>query len=360
MRPAVGLFALLCLGCGGDHSLGTLIDGGASDGDASLADCLPGFSHRVRLTADGRTYDDALEGFPVLVSLPPGALGTDIARDDGADLRFVLEDCTPLPHEIDTWDPSATSHVWVRVPRAGARERHDFFLYFGSPAASDGSSPNDVFTAGYVGVYHLGGDDPFRDSSASRSPPGSNRSSTPTPGPIGGARAISGGGSVVVSDNAYPAGEAPRSVCLWNRSDDDGASYYWMFSYGTGATPVGGFALGRHGDQLQCQGSDGAILVSHDVYTAGDRSWRYTCCTYGEGIARLYNDGAHVLERPRSWPVEPSTAHLGSGQSLGSSWIGGIDEVRVSSVVRSDDWIAAERASMIGAMITIGPVEPRP
>ncbi|MDQ3030891.1 MAG: DUF2341 domain-containing protein [Myxococcota bacterium] len=362
MARAVGLFAaLLLLGCGGEYSLGAWPDGAVLDAglDAQIpGDCWPDFSHRVRITVDGRSYDDPLADFPILVSLPPGALGTGIARDDGADLRFVLADCTPLPHEVETWDPAATSHVWVRLPQAGARATHDLDLYFGDPTASDVSSPNGVFTADYVGVYHLDEDDPFRDSSASRSPPGSNRSTTATEAQVGDGRLV-GGGSVVVSDNPFPVGESPRSVCVWNRTDDDGASYYWMFSYGIGDRPVGAFALGRHGEQLQCQGADGTTLVGYDVYIPGDRSWRYSCCTYGEGQARLYSDGAHVIERARAWPVTPSTANLGSAQSGSNSWIGAIDEVRVSSVVRSDDWIAAEHASMTGALVTIGALEPR-
>ena len=76
----------------------------------------------VNATAAGeKTATD----LPVLVRLSEAITGfkySDLAAD-GSDLAFGVDDETTVkiyPHEIDTWDPTGESLVWVKVPSVAA------------------------------------------------------------------------------------------------------------------------------------------------------------------------------------------------------------------------------------------------
>lgn len=97
---------------------------------------LGDFSLKVAFTID---YDgaDTLSGIPVLVKLAPnspaGFSYADCAAD-GSDLRFAIEGGSALPFEIDTWNPSGESIVWVKVPAVTRGTK--FMLYYkGTPSS---------------------------------------------------------------------------------------------------------------------------------------------------------------------------------------------------------------------------------
>ena len=101
----------------------------------------------------------ALTNFPVLVKLSTAIDGfsySDFVKANGGDLRFVDANGTLLPHEIDTWNESGVSTVWVKVPRLvknGTITACYGFTGSGDPAPVN---PKDVWDDDYVGVWHLG------------------------------------------------------------------------------------------------------------------------------------------------------------------------------------------------------------
>jgi hypothetical protein len=74
----------------------------------------------VNIRVAGYTGSGALTNFPLLVTLNPAAIsGFDYSgfKPDGSDLRFTDAVYTAvLPHEIEAWNTSGFSRVWVRVP----------------------------------------------------------------------------------------------------------------------------------------------------------------------------------------------------------------------------------------------------
>lgn len=349
-RALIGL--ALAAGCGGEQVLGEL------EG-APAPVCDPSFTQRLRLRVDARPFDDALIDFPVLVTLTPDTFDYAGAGPNGEGLRFTDAECGELRHEVDRWDPSGTSHLWLRAPRLEPGAITDLFLFFGEAAPTDHASPNEVFGDEFAAVYHLEGDSLADASSARRT--GANRSAVPAEGWIGGGRDFESSSSIAIPDAGFSRGYEPRTACMWARSDDDGRAYFWSFAHGTGANPLGGFAMNRHGTQLECLGGDGSRVVLRGVFEEGDRSWRYVCCTYDGADAALWVDGVALIVEPADWPIELATGQIGSpvmpdGGGNGS-WRGGLDEVRVSTVARSASWIAAEHASMTGALVTLGAID---
>ena len=80
------------------------------------------FDYGAKFTVSGYAAGKpALSGFPVLVRIQEGS-PSGFSYDDlhskatGADIAFVDMDGNGLPFEIDTWNPSGTSLVWVKLP----------------------------------------------------------------------------------------------------------------------------------------------------------------------------------------------------------------------------------------------------
>ncbi len=80
-----------------------------------------------------------LDDFPVLVVLDSSRIDYSKVEDAGEDLRFIDDDdLTVLAHEIEEWNESGTSYVWVKVPRIDGLSSTDFiYMYYDNFTASD-------------------------------------------------------------------------------------------------------------------------------------------------------------------------------------------------------------------------------
>jgi uncharacterized protein YjiK len=113
---------------------------------------------RLQLIFDNSSQAENLSSFPVLVKLDSSRISyVDVGKSDGTDLRFVDSDgITELDYEIDTWNSSATSYVWVKVPQIDASSATDsIWMYYGNASAASGEDVANVWTNGYEAVYHF-------------------------------------------------------------------------------------------------------------------------------------------------------------------------------------------------------------
>ena len=121
-------------------------------------------------TAFGATYDKTLEitvggvpegvtlvDFPLLVRLSESTITgfsyEDFQGSNGSDLRFETADGTGLAYEVDTWNETGESLVWVKVPSLAKGDV--LTMRYGSDAP-DANDPTAVW-ANYVAVYHGNG-----------------------------------------------------------------------------------------------------------------------------------------------------------------------------------------------------------
>lgn len=115
------------------------------------------FSHKVAKVVVG--YDanrSTLANFPVLVRVPTATASE--CRADGADMRFTSADGkTVYPHEIDAWNPSGESTVWVLLPEM--KNGTSFVMEWGDADYTGPETPlakGAVWDpAGYAGVWHM-------------------------------------------------------------------------------------------------------------------------------------------------------------------------------------------------------------
>lgn len=92
--------------------------------------------------------------FPVLVRLSEAGISgfkySDFKEADYSDLIFVDKDGKFLDYEVDTWDASGTSLVWVRVPSLAAAST--ITCRYSGPKYKH--KPEKTW-AGYIGVWHM-------------------------------------------------------------------------------------------------------------------------------------------------------------------------------------------------------------
>lgn len=118
------------------------------------------WKYRMRIGFGGYARQSTLTNFPVLVYFSngiPGFAYTQFLQPEAKDLRFTDESGDKeLCYDIEAWDP--TNHisvVWVKVPEF--RSNTCIYAYWGNTNAVWASHRNDgsVWTENYEGVWHM-------------------------------------------------------------------------------------------------------------------------------------------------------------------------------------------------------------
>jgi glucose/arabinose dehydrogenase len=316
------------------------------------------WTRRRLLLFDNSAQAANLIDFPVLVVLDPTRIDYGHTLPNGRDLRFTDDAGNLLAYEIESWNPGGTSYVWVKVPQITAGSTSDsIWMYYGNPsAATSAENAPAVWSAGYAGVWHMGSS--LADSTANGDD-GVDSGSTATTGPLGPARSFDGVASSIdvgtspaleingdltveawvrAADPSQPG--APRVVSKKNNWDDP-AGYNLEVHPGEGNVTT----VGSGNDYTR---ADGLSLGN---------TWHYVATVVTGAIGRVYVDGLDRTTDSTVSPIVSSAQHMTFGRRSGGGdfFDGDVDEVRVSNVARSADWIAAQDLSMTDAFITYGP-----
>lgn len=299
--------------------------------------------------------------FPLLVRLRKDTFPFDEAAPHGEDVRFATSKGQPLRYQIEEWDARAgTASIWVRVPVVQGNTLQEIHLFWGKPDAASESNGGAVFDAanGYLAVLHLGdGTHPLLDEVGTLSP--LNAGTTATAGLIGTARhfAPRNGIQCGVNITNLPAGDSPHSSEAWFRAESVNAIVLgWGNEHRQGKVTMR--VASPPQVQMECYFS-GADVRSEGKLPLGE--WVHGVHTYQNGASRLYVNGglAGLAQHPKS-PL--------AIQNPGRMWLGGwyddyrfagdIDEVRISKVVRSADWVKLEYENQKPLQTLVGTVPP--
>src|SRR3990172_12282946 len=92
-----------------------------------------GLRRKIAFNNSGQTEN--LQNFPVLIRLDSSRIESFRTQNAGEDLRFVdADDTTMLDHEIELWNESGSSYVWVRIPQINGASTTDFiYMYYDNP-----------------------------------------------------------------------------------------------------------------------------------------------------------------------------------------------------------------------------------
>jgi len=317
------------------------------------------WSWRVRLTFDNSAQGEALGTFPVLVVLDSGVIDYAQTIDQGQDIRFVTSDLsTVLAHEIERWDETRASYVWLAVPRIEAGSATDHvYMYYGHPAAADAQDAPGVWDDAFRLVWHLTGSSADSTQNANG---GRNMGSTAVAGAIAGARGFASASRQYV-DSDYAEHLDVMTVEVWARGTASpqatrnvglvGRNTNYQLNWDHFGAFRGAFGL-----------QTGTTWHSVTYLPAAADTWYYLVGTYDGDAIRAYRDGSLVATNtdPGGSPAADTfPVRVGTNPDPSAGWFhdGAIDEVRISDVARSADWIAAQHLSMTNRFIRYGTPE---
>lgn len=363
---------------------GTLNETGVADWSS------PGWKLRQQILIDNSASPDALTNMPVLVKLHASATdATNIdygnTRDGGEDLRFVDADGTLLKHEVELWDESGYSYVWVNVPSVDASSASDFiWMYYDQELAADGHSQNEVWNSDYSAVYHLNGNSL---ESTSNSNHGAIADVFVGSGIVGRAGEFNGTtsqidlGSDSTVDDIFAGG---GTISAWINPDGSGENGYGrILDKASGTFSGGGNADGWAFQVADVTGGNGFLLFEHG-FSGGKGEWRtptgsitqgawqHVVLTYDSDSAsanpNVYINGVLQTLTENKTPSGSARSDAALNLTLGNhstatsrTFDGLIDEVRIAQTEISADQIAAEYENITGSFASAsGTVETGP
>ena len=291
--------------------------------------------------------------FPVVLRLHGDTFPFASAQSKGEDLRVTDATGRSLALEIESWDKAAGEAViWVRVPEIRGAMRQELKLHWGNPQAKSVSDGSKVFSRdnGYLSVWHMGQE--VKDVVGTL--PSKVVGTKPIEGLIGGARSFAGKEGVFSGDKitGYPTDASSHTTSAWIKPTRSNST---IIAWGNEAGGRGSkvrFQL-RAPQHLHIDSNfsdvDGPSNLAPD-------EWHYVTHTYDKNDGRLYLNGQLDGKASPTLNIKsPARLWIGGWYDV-YSYEGDMDEVRVSSVARSPDWIKLEYANQVKNQRLVGHV----
>jgi hypothetical protein len=309
-------------------------------------------------TPDGANLpaDATVEQFPTLVRLHRDYFDFAQAKPQGEDLRFSSSRGEPLAFQIEEWDAAqGVASVWVRVPQITGNSRQEIKLHWGNPQATSASDGKAVFneTNGYLAVWHM--NDPVRDDTGTIT--STDTGTTSTQGVIGPARHFADRKGVLGGEKitSLPTAASDNSTEVWFRPERPNTTLFgWGNEQGQGKV-VMQFRSPPH-IRMDCYFSRGSVAGTNRI-RLGD--WTHVVHTYRDGESTLYVNGVRdAINTKDGGPLNirnPARLYLG-GWYNNYDFVGDLDEVRVSNVVRSPEWVKLQYENQKPNQSLVGPV----
>lgn len=305
----------------------------------------------IDTTAKGADIAAPAGRVPVLIRLHSGNFSFSDSQDNGTDLRFVAsDDKTPLAYHVESFDPLlGVATVWVDVPDFPAGSTKQIWLYYGNKKATPGGDVAGTFDADYTLVFHFdeAAGAPPKDktayaNNAQTAPGGIDEGAIigkgarflgagPITVPASPSLAIAAGGAFTFSAWVKPEAAQSRAG-LYVRRD------------GTSSLVIG---VDQSLPFVEIGGSAPSRVTSSRPLAKGQ--WAHIAATADGKAITLYVNGRSVGQAPGALPALNSVAGIGgepaagaAGTAPAASFIGEMDEVRLSKVARPPALILAD------------------
>jgi len=309
---------------------------------------MPNFwQNRLKLTFSGYNRSETLTNFPLSVVLSTNLYGFSYAQftdpTNGGDLRFTGPDMiTNLNYEIEKWNTNGSSYIWVQVPFITGSSDY-IYAWFTStnttplPCVTNGAT----WDTNYVGVWHLSTNTTaMTDSSTNR------RTST-----VSGTINLANGsvdGACRFTPNAYFAAGAPNppalstnfTVSAWLNVEANSDAYMPFVSTYNGSSGGFIFALTNIATRGLTFWGNGTWYPSG--YQVPTGVWTHVVFAgYGTNAVWYVNGAPYATVGAATGLVSATALTMGGSAVWAHYYAGGVDEVRLSGVGRSSNWVWA-------------------
>ena len=321
-----------------------------------------GYLYRRSLTVDPTKCGASdSSGFTVLVSLTDTTLktvsnGGHVQNANGYDIVFTSDivGTTLLNWEVESYDSTNGILVaWVKLPTVSHTVNTVFYMFYGNSSIStfQGGATGTAWDANYLGIYHLSGAGPSVLSSTG-SNNGTNQGVTATAGQIDG-----GGGFVAASSQYVDCGTGMNPTAITYGC--------WVNPNASGATNYKIMARDNVGNTVYCtlELTSGKVFAwiktvsgtpsdsPGGTHTLSNGTWYHVMVTYNSTAGLVvYVNGAVDGTAAATGAINTTAVTFAIGRAgAGSSayFNGSLDEVRISQIARSANWILTEYNNQI-------------
>jgi biopolymer transport protein ExbB len=297
------------------------------------------------LSPTGADVAGTPENLPVLMrfSLANFSYFND-TKPDGSDFRVVAgDDKTPLKFHFEKYDPQEQmAFLWVLVPQiTGGSKTDKIYAYYGNAdAGAGGDIPGTYDVSQTLVLSFTESAGPPLDSTAYHNNPSSSTAGFNPASLIAGGVKFSGKELITV----------PASASLRLLPNQGLTASAWLPVEEPQQAVVLALTEGSKSVEIALDGSKlvaRAALEGAPVTAPADLStsqWHHVAITAGSGKLTLYLDGVAAGSAPVT--LQEVGGEFTVGAAGGARFLSGdIDEVEVSKVVRSADWIKASARS---------------
>ena len=322
----------------------------------------------------------AQTNFPVLVRLTgKHAAVFNQAQSNGADIRFTNGSGTHRPYQIERWSfvPGDTSAIiWVAADNVAASGTTTIKMYWGNGSATSRSNGSAVFSNGFVDVYHMG--DATGTAARPNAISGGNSATpitgnaaalnlTPVTGYIGLADTLRGNGvsATGATGGDYfdigthgvgtftASGQLTLSAWVKPKIASNTSFIHYLDIGNTNGTSGHSYVyFGKNGAttnlmsfQSQQRSTNSNTLTSTTAapgpWISG--AWRYVTFTLNNTTDSMYINGLLNASQTTGQAILDTIrtkCYIGRSDWTGDSTANGVfDEIQVSKVARSRDWV---------------------
>lgn len=296
---------------------------------------------------------------PVGIRFTPSDFTTLQLPDDPSSLHFVEAVGSQMPHEVEAWDPDVGGLVWVLVNSyPGEGDELAFDMFHGDPEATALDRVEELWlTAGYSAVFHFNRDT-FKDSMNPGLSAAISEEITATEinagGGFGHAMRFPGLADKTVLMAHNPSHQSEDSLvsmsleARFQATHPSASSRFVIQKPGaysiTSSTPTSNFSLAT------VSALDGEVSSTGRVLDT--QNWFHAALNVNatSTVMEYFLDGAPVgtptIFGTRATSVEPLT--------MGASFQGDMDELRISRELRPARWFELQNALFTGDLQSFG------
>jgi len=299
------------------------------------------WNYHRSITIDKDYIDNSLTDFPVLVVVN----STVGSKCDGGDsIRFLDEDnSTEFYYEIEKWDSSGDSYVWVNISNVLSSDDTVFYMYYNNSDAVDNQNPSSVWHSNYMAVWHLNN----LSDSTSNNVDLSNYGADLVDGKVGSCYRFNKSETDWLNHTTFTDTGVPSSftIELWmyNYGNDDES--YLIDKYNVNAQDH--YTLRVSSDQfmMNTEGGNHGNDYATAPNTLTDNTWEYGVGIHNSGSALKAYHNLSSASGDTGWVIQDGTDydfHIGCAVGQSVNFVNGsIDEIRFSNIERNASYLKA-------------------
>jgi len=306
----------------------------------------------------------SLSDFPFLLSILDSDLHDDV-QPDGDDIAFAIANVW-LNHEIELFNPTynltdAQLIAWIRIPSLSTSVDTVVSMYYGNSTMNSRQNPISVWDNDYEAIWHMS-DNPsgtIYDSTTNDNDGttfGGMDSSDQISSKIGGGISLDGIDDYILIPHSSSIDITGYQITLeaWINLAQVPPQYDAPVIVKAPSDNVERYMLGVDGGVSPSRVNQ-RITTSisgyrrYDVGSLYQDSWTHICAVYNGTLEdsnrfSVYINGVLISTQYAAGTISSTTGNINIGRRMSTSrWLYGIiDELRISSVARSDDWFTTQ------------------